>query len=180
MNGSLHTSRLEFLRNPPPRSILLIGEALHSAAFWRSLHLFLDPSIASQGRGYFSDLGSVKGRRVNERRGGRGWRRSCGTERSTASEYSPRIANAHTSSRVSRGIGGVIYRVGSRVPRSSCTSFRTDAPLCEKSGCGEWREGLQRWLHCVSRQRGQGCSHGEYGFRTARYVSRLYGLRWVE
>src|ERR1700680_832745 len=116
-------------------------------------------------------------RRANDTRGERGWRQRCGTEGGRALECRPRITGAQIHPRVSDGMGGCTHRLGCRAPWSPFASFRTDAPLCEESGCEEWREGLQGWLHRVSRERGEGCSHGEYGFQAARYVSGLYGLR---
>src|SRR6202051_2935847 len=94
-----------------------------------------------------------------------------------ALECGPRIASAQIPLRVSDEIGGCTHCVACRASWSPFASFRADAPLCEKSGCEEWREGLQGWLHRVSRERREGCSHGEYGFQAARYVSELYGLR---
>ena len=75
------------------------------------------------------------------------------------------------------GSAGALIVLACRASWSPFASFRTDAPLCEQSGCEEWREGLQGWLHCLSRERGERCSHGEYGVHSAGYVSGLYGLR---
>src|ERR1700686_3510302 len=55
-------------------------------------------------------------------------------------------------------------------------SFRTDPALYEASGCEEWGEGLQGWLHCVSRQRGEGRSRNEHSVQEAGYLPRFYGL----
>src|ERR1700687_13693 len=94
-----------------------------------------------------------------------------------AIEWRPRISSAQILPRGFDGVGGGAHPVAFRAFWSPFACFRTDAPLCDKSGCEEWREGLQRWLHCVSRERGKGCSHGEYGFQAGGYVSGLYGLR---
>src|ERR1700744_5275922 len=58
-----------------------------------------------------------------------------------------------------------------------CASFRTEASLCAAPGRGERGEGLQRGLHCLSRQRWKGCPDGEYCVSAAGYVSRFHGLR---
>src|ERR1700680_3568126 len=126
----------------------------------------------------FSEHRSVRRRRVNETRGDRGWPQSCCTAGNLEPECRSRITSGQIPPRVSEGIGGRTHRIACRASWSPFASFRPDAPLCEKSGCEEWTEGLQGRLHCLSRERGEGCSHGEYGFQAARYVSGLYGLRW--
>src|ERR1700730_11442767 len=126
----------------------------------------------------FSEHRSVRRRRANETRGDRGWRQSCCTAGNLEAECRSRITSAQIPPRVSGGIGGRTHRIACRASWPPFASFRPDAPLCEKSGREEWTEGLQRRLTYLSRKRGQGCSHGEYGFHAARYLPGLYGLRW--
>src|ERR1700686_3291013 len=126
-----------------------------------------------QGGVSFSDHRSVKSRRANEGRVGRGWRKSCSAEGGMAIEWRPRISSAQILPGSFDGVGGRAHQKAFGYILWPFAFFRTDAPLCDKSGCEEWREGLQGLLHCVSRDRGKGCSNGEYGFQASGYVSRL-------
>src|SRR6266851_3807120 len=105
------------------------------------------------------------------------WPSNVWVQRGSGSGLVLRVKKHRVSCAIHDEIGSNLNRLCFR--DSQCgrlASFSTDAPLYEASGCEERGEGLQGWLHCVSRRRGEGCSRNEHSVPEDGYVSGFHGL----